>query len=299
MATKIQSYNLNYNSFYIAGLTGHSLFLGNYVARSKIFVLTRDLTKIKILQLKDSSGLKVIWPKSTISIDSPHIYLTEGITPCMLTSSLTDLTLSPTEICKTTFSAISLISPNSYIIKTFDPYLNQYILAKEIFDSLYINPSPNLEKQADGIFSVDGLLSYEPESYRILYVYFYRNQFLCLDTNLNIIFKKNTIDTTTQAKIKVGKPTAEHTLSLSTPAFYVNKEACMTENYIFIHSGLIADNEDRKKFEKSSVIDVYNTHNGDYLFSFYLPDKITSFRVINHTLIAMHDSFISTFHLGF
>lgn len=296
---RTHAYNLTYNSFYIAGATSRYIYLGNYSARSKILILDSDLSVTKSFQLENQTGIKLVWPKTNIIVDSPRIYLMEGITPCILEGSLADRILHPLKVSNTTFSSAVPVTLGSYIIKTFVPSLSQYILAREVKDSVYLPSQPNLERQGEGIFSLDGLLSYDRKSGKVLYTYFYRNQFICLDTNLNMVLKANTIDTVTHERIKVGVLNADHNLSLSSPAFYVNKGSCITPQYIFIHSGLKADNESRQKFIHSSIIDVYRTEDGRYLFSFYLPHQLTSFLVVGHTLITLHGTYITTFRLNF
>src|SRR5205814_1160866 len=112
-----------------------------------------------------------------------------------------------------------------------------------------------------------------------------------------------TIDTTSHARIKVSQIESKNMDTLSAPPVTVNKGGCVSGDYIFINSGLLSNNEEKKGFDRCSVIDVYNLKNGEYRFSFYLPDydkkKISDFRVFNKTLVAIYDHFLYSYQLNF
>jgi hypothetical protein len=58
---------------------------------------------------------------------------------------------------------------------------------------------------------------------------------------------------------------------LAEPPPIVNKKSTVSEKYLFINSGLKANNEEKELFSEYSVIDVYSVEDGKYQFSFYLP----------------------------
>jgi len=134
-----------------------------------------------------------------------------------------------------------------------------------------------------------------------LYIYFYRNQFICLDTNLNIIYTGRTIDTNSVAKIKLAEIKSENKKTFFTPPKVINKFNCVAGESIFINSTLNANNEDNSFFRTHSAIDVYSLKTGRYCYSFYLPEiegkKIQSFRVIDKTLIAIQGRYLVTYTL--
>ena len=161
-----------------------------------------------------------------------------------------------------------------------------------------------LVKQGEGLFSTDGMLLYDKSISRLIYMYYYRNQFICMDTNLKLLYKGKTIDTISRAQIKVSKikSGSENTFTLSVPPLVVNKKGSVYKGCLFVHSNIIAKNETKKAFDNASVIDVYNLKAGSYKFSFYLPDynntKMFDFAINGNTLIALYDHYIFVFELN-
>jgi len=195
--------------------------------------------------------------------------------------------------------AISL-SPATSVYRMIDQH-QQHIFIKQNNDSLKIVDNI-LEGQVDGIFSSEGSMHAQPTADRLVYIYSYRNQFIVMDTNLHVLYKAKTIDTISHVKFNVRFIPSEKKLTLSSPPAFVNKESCVSGNYLFIHSGLRADNDESSIYDVGSPIDVYSLINGKYLCSFFLPDygrsKIRDFRVFGNTLVALYDHYAYTYQLN-
>jgi hypothetical protein len=176
----------------------------------------------------------------------------------------------------------------------------QNVLAKQLNDSI-IRADAVLEKQVDGIFDTQGALLAQPGANRLVYVYNYRNQFIVMDTNLQVRFKARTIDTVSRVKFSVGYVPSDRSLTLSSPPQFVNLQSCVDGNYLFIHSALRADNDVPTMFEQGSAIDVYSLIDGKYIFSFFLPDyahqKVRDLRVAGNTLIALYGQYAYSYKL--
>src|SRR5690606_29221831 len=99
-----------------------------------------------------------------------------------------------------------------------------------------------------------GVLHYDPGAARLVYVYYYRNQFLCLDTNLNVQYKGRTIDTVSHAHIKVASLASEGKQTLTSPGGVVNRLSCMDGKWVYVNSKLMANNERKSEFDKVSAI---------------------------------------------
>ena len=303
LITPTKNLDIKYNSYYIAGTTKNYIYLGNYIVPTHLLVAKYDLADTESLELRVAHNVKANWPVVQVSIDSPNVYLVDGITPTILHSDLS--TREVNEYLKRIpfFTSVQPISNSSFVIRAYDNHLQKSILAKVSVDSPYFKSAPDLLiKQVDGSFCTDGMLHYDPDLACIIYLYYYRNQFLCLDTNLNVIYRGNTIDTISHAQIKVSKINS-NTSTFSAPPVIVNKKSCVAGDWLFVNSGLIANNETKEMFDKYSVIDIYSLKDGQYHFSFYVPlsekEKITSLRVYNKTLIVIYDKFIRTFHVNF
>lgn len=175
----------------------------------------------------------------------------------------------------------------SYIGHGIDRHFE--ILKVKLNDTASVQKSFILPKQIDGIFCVDGRMIYDDKNARLYYMYYYRGEFLCLDTNLNLIYKAKTIDTVRIAKVKVKNYTeatnginlSKNTIMSASPL--VNNYFAVDADKIYIKSNLKAENQTLSEFRISNSIDVYSTNNGRYLYSFYIPkvynSKLLEFKV--------------------
>ncbi|MCG1037959.1 hypothetical protein KI686_16295, partial [Polaribacter sp. DS7-9] len=99
-----------------------------------------------------------------------------------------------------------------FAIRTLSSESKAYVLGS-LTDTLpYIKLAPHiLEKQIDGLFCTDGMLHYNRKRHQLIYLYYYRNQYILMDTLLNIVHKGNTIDTNRVAKINPVKIQSQST----------------------------------------------------------------------------------------
>jgi len=161
------------------------------------------------------------------------------------------------------------------------------------------------EQLNDGGLGTNGLLHYDPSTARIVYSYFHCNQFVIIDTNLNILYRGTTIDTNRAIKTRVAKVASpivgRYTYTYAGPPHYVSKTSCVSNGRLYIHSALEADNELHQRFTEESVIDVYDMANGAYRGSFYLPayegHRAKEFKISYDTLIALYDGRITTYKI--
>lgn len=290
--------DLRVNSYYLAGGTDSRFYLGNHTAPHIITTVDLRLADTSIHRLSMRSAGGRFARSLMITVDSPDIYLYEGVTPTLVQGRLDDSLLHRTP-GKFYFNLATPLSSISTIFRVVDQR-RQNILVKQLSDSLQ-KADNILEKQVDGIFCTDGALHAQPAANRLVYVYNYRNQFIVMDTNLRVRYKARTIDTITRVKFTVGYIPSERILTPSSPPQFVNEQSCVSGNYLFIHSALRADNDDPNVYAIGSPIDVYSLVDGHYLFSFFLPDygrhKIRDFRVFHNTLVALYDHYIYTYQL--
>ena len=83
------------------------------------------------------------------------------------------------------------------------------------------------------------MMQFDQQSQKFIYTYYYRNQFIIADTNLKLIRRGSTIDTTTKAKLKVAhiKETGQRKIASLPPT--VNKLTAVSNNLLFVNSKLI------------------------------------------------------------
>lgn len=293
--------DLKFNSYYIAGARSNNIYFGNYTNPNHLVKSSFALADTQHLYYKMPNDTIKIFKGSFVKADSAFVYLMDGVLPAVWRAKGDEAQFGNTNYSIPFFMAAVPISASSYVFRSSDKD-RQNILVKTRGDSM--RPfSGILQKQIDGMFCTDGVLSYDAATARILYTYHYRNQFICMDTNLNVLYRGKTIDTISHAQIKVASNKAGNEITLATPPLMVNKKSCISGNWIFINSDLKANNEQRKVFDEFSVIDVYAAANGKYSFSFYLPryakQKMRDFRVFGKTLVAMHDRYVLTYQLNF
>jgi len=156
------------------------------------------------------------------------------------------------------------------------------------------------EKQFDGIISTDGQFRIDQNSGSIIFMFYYRGELIRLDSNLKVLYKSKTIDTVTQANIRL-RNLGFNTQKIATPPSVINKRICVANNKIFVQSNLISDFEDTKTFRSSDVIDIYDFTNGKYSSSFYLPkygkQKLNEFMIDKGLLIAIYSNRVAVFKI--
>lgn len=160
-----------------------------------------------------------------------------------------------------------------------------------------------LPKHGDGVFGNDGILRYDKKGLKFIYTFFYLGEFLCLDTNLNLIYKGKTIDTVRSPTLKLGsvKNKLKNGFSTTgitqiTPPHFVNIDFAINNDLLYIISHLRADNESYSDFNNNQPIDVYSLKNGKYLYSFYIPKykelELKKLEIINNQLFGIFGQYL-------
>lgn len=297
-----KAYDLGYNSFYIAGVSDSHLYLGNYTAplRMLAFNLAMEEKEDYFLSLP---GIKSWRGPIEIKVDSPYFHVFNGIDPFVcrgILSSNTAMVLAKND--SIFFKAAEPLDGGSYIFKAESSINHEDIIIKRNFREKILSVHNNiLEKQIDGSFCTDGMLQYSEGIGTIVYVYYYRNEFILADTGLVDIARVHTIDTISKARLKIGSFNRDRTKTLAAPPFIVNRRSSVYGNRLFIQSNVRANNEKPLVFKNNPVIDVYDLRSGKYLSSFYIPQyegiQMNSFRVRKSTILAIHDRYLLVYTL--
>lgn len=305
--------NLSGNSYYIAGMTNSQVFLGNRKDSLKLVVTDTSLHNLQQVQLiltqdlteddRENPKLK----NSYIEIDSPYFFIKAGQLPGLYRGEL-NRWQTKRILPKTPFFEQAVpISQNSFVMRAILTNAESKTHQNVLYKISENDPEPKinitlLEGQIDELFSTDGLLRYSKKLNLLVYTYAYRNQYLVMDTSLNLKHKGNTIDQTAIAEIKPVE-IKDRIFSLASPPAIVNKNTQINEDLLFIHSNVKATNESKNIFEKMSVIDVYNLTTQAYKFSFYIPsyenNKMITFRIVGNKVIALYDRCLISYELKF
>lgn len=215
--------------------------------------------------------------------------------------------ISSYKINKFRFDFFQAISPKTLIVRARhknNGIENRSLAKLKLDDPVTVDKEYPLPNLANGLFTNDGVLIYDKKNARIFYMYFYRGEFLSLDTNLNLLYKAKTIDTVRNVEIKThifasksndGREKLKQLAPVKPPKF-VNLNIATDNKCIYILSKLKADNEIEKDSRENQVVDVYNNIDGKYLHSFYIPryNKLhfDQFQVKNHSIVAIYRPFI-------
>lgn len=293
-------WDIHTNTYYVAGKVSDKIYLGNNSAPKKILILETGLPdSIKEDSIRVPNALR---KASHIMVDSNAFTVLDLISYHIYRGSTDDWKANAFMTDGAFFAEAAPVNNNTFIFRTFSDTVREYVLAKKTkFPSSMERKSGLLEKQIDGLFCTDGMLHYNRQNNQIIYVYFYRNQFLCMDTSLNLRYRGNSIDPIKKARIKVARLKEDGSTTLASPPYLVNKRSHTWGEWLFIYSNIKAKNEEWDFFKETSAIDVYSLNTGSYSYSFYIPEfrgyKVKEFKVFDSTLVAIQGHYLVTYTL--
>ena len=209
-----------------------------------------------------------------LQVKPPHFYLYDGTVPVIYRGHLGDTMAHTVSINDCYFSQLQVIDSVNFAFRAQSSRSQTQVLG-----SLNLDQHPKvtlheslLEKQVDGMFDTDGQLLYDDLSGDLIYVYTYRNEFLVMDRELNLLQKLNSIDTTTRAKVQV-RTLSDGRHKMDAPRLQVNKTSMVHGQVIFNVSNLMGRFESRELWKQAAVVDMYRTEKQEYLGSFYVHDR--------------------------
>jgi len=298
--------DLKMNSFYLSGVTDTHIFLSNSTAPAFLLSMPYSLSDSMHLKLTFPDSVKKLPAPYTCSIDSPFIYMVLGEKQSIFRGLFNQGQLQETKIKGSPFDSGIPVSQGSLIARIYDSSRKQNVLIKLMIDKSRDNFNVFVpDKQADGIFSIDGIVTHQRGNENFVFTYFYQNQFICLDSNLHIRYRARTIDTNRVAKISIASVSypGKTTTTFSSPPLLVNRTAWSDDKYVYINSGIISKNEKKATYDNNSVIDVYYLATGAYKFSFYVPNengqKPVAFRILHKKMVVLFNHTICTYRINF
>lgn len=301
-ANQKHALDLGYNSYYIAGVDNGKIYLGNSTAPLHMVVLDSTLKDTQHIQLR-LDRKDHLFKSVRVKVTPPYFYVMDGTASKILRGKITDWKASMVMEDEAYFSLAEPVDSSTIIIRTRSRATNEETLGIiSLKDSIKVKLFPNLlQKQIDGVFCTDGMLLFEKELQKLIYVYFYRNQFVIANTELKQEFIGKTIDTISKAQIDVAAINSQKASTLASRPLVVNRQSCVYKNYLFVNSNMIGKYESPKMLNEARIIDVYDLKKNTYEFSFYLYDhllkQMSSFKVHDDLLIAMVDQYIVAYKL--
>ena len=271
VASRTSSKNLNNYGFYFAGQSNGKIYLGNTISPLTIIEFDGTLKNKKQYTIKLTTDTFPFRAVKTKIIDS-YFFVYDGTIPVIYRGLVSDWKATVWVSKKPYFTTLQPIDSTHCVFRGQQLGTNENILGTIAFhDTLKIKKQNHLlQKQIDGIFDTDGTLVYSEGLKRIVYTYFYRNQFIVADSALNFVHRVRTIDTTTKAKLKVVRVKKSGDSKLAAPPYTVNLRSAAYNQLLFNQSGLRGRYESEKNWNYASVLDVYDITNKSYLFSFYI-----------------------------
>lgn len=276
-AAKVGSIDLRNPSYYVAGTDKNKIFLGNRLAPLQILEIDSNLKNKKkhTIQLdRENFKFKAV----EVRIGAPYFYVIDGTVPVIYRGLISDWKAKVISERQFYFSDIVFLNDTQLAFRTQKPPTGENILGVSSgYDNPKIKYNPLvLQKQMDGIFDTDGTLQYSTTLQKLIYTYYYRNQYIITDItyeNIVVEHRANTIDTTTKAKLKVVKMKQSGDIKLSAPPYIVNRHTTVRGNLLFVNSMLRGKYEEIDVWKYATVVDVYNLSKRIYLLSFYVYDE--------------------------
>jgi uncharacterized membrane protein YphA (DoxX/SURF4 family) len=292
-SSKIAETKLKNYSQYFVGAYQNQIFLGD--SQAPLYIVSYDT----LLKSKEQHKIQLEredFPFQSVQVKvlDSTFYVMDGTVPVIYKGNIKDwkakLVMSNNNyyFSKTEIIDANTIAFRAQQLKTLDNILGVFSLT----DTLKVDYAPMiLQKQIDGFFDTDGLMLFDKPSQKLIYIYYYRNQFIVTDSKLNLLHRGNTIDTTSKAKLKVVAIKNTKQKKLASPPYLVNKTATVSNNLLFINSKLIGRYESKKMWKTASIIDIYNIEKKTYESSMYIyhynEKKVSEMLIVNNNLFAI------------
>jgi hypothetical protein len=299
--SKEHDIDLGFNSYYFAGAVNGKVYLGNVTA-PLLLTETDTLLKSKKEIVITLSSINFPFRSLNIQVYSKYFLASDGTVPVIFRGKTGQWKATQIPGIKYAFSNPVFTDSISTAFRTHKENLES-VLATATFTSNRVKRNPALlQKQIDGRFDTDGVLNYDPYTNQLVYIYYYRNQYIVADSKLNLIHRGNTIDTTTKANIKVAFIKDRNEKKFSAPPMTVNKNAYVYKGLLFVNSALMGKYESDKMWKQASIVDVYDYKNRSYVVSFYVynidGDRLTDFAIQGNNFYGIVGSHLVSYKMS-
>lgn len=267
------SIDLKVNSYYFAGNDDNHLYLANLTSPFRIIKIDRSFRKIDTIAITPST--KHRFRKLKYSIQYNSLFAYDGSVPIIYRSALDSLDKPIQEISYRDifFNHLTATSRNSFFLSTDNSKRETLIAALSTQNEHHTKMSNfPLTAKKDGGFDVDGKLLFDNSTGKAYYMFYYRNQILEVDSNLQLHSRMKTIDTITKAQINI-KTLSDGTKKMIAPPMVVNQNMEVHKGLIFNISNLKGKHESNDLWKKNSIVDIYTTEPAGYWGSIYVENR--------------------------
>lgn len=294
--------DLGLNSYYFAGNDNNTIYLGNYKAPAYVAIVDTSLKRKDSLRIQpDQPNLP--FKDIKLSIVPPYFFITDGTIPAVFKGKTSDWKATRQIGQIPYFTALAAMDSLNIALRLTSLKKMRHTLAVYNLEKqkLLLQNTTLLKKQTEGIFDADGILHYNQQNHQLHYIFYYRNQFITSNRNLDLISQGKTIDTVQIATIKVSE-LSNGAKEMAAPPLIINKTASVYKNLLFIKSDRIGKYEGKNMFNQSSIIDVYNLNDNTYVGSQYIYDiekaKLRNFKIIQNKLYGLYGNYLAVVNLS-
>jgi len=298
----LDTLDLTYNSYYFAGIDSSSVYLGNYTAPLKILKVSRDLRDTVHYQI-EVPRLKMPYRSTHINIIGNAFFLSDGTVPIIHRGNTKDWRIDTSYHKVPYFSKLMPINPEKLGIRTLKSETQQTILGTiSLKDSIEISLKQDvLTGTIDGYFDRDGILLFNKQLDKLLYVYYYKNEYENINPFTWNRSTHKTIDTIAQPILDISTNQTTGRKSLGGKSVMVNRLAATYGNLLFINSNRLGRYEPDESSEMKSIIDVYDIVEGIYLLSFtidrYNKEQFLDFQVFGEDIYVLMNQDLRHFRI--
>ncbi len=285
------------NSYYFAGINGKTIYLGNITAPAYVTLIDTSL-KNKSRSWIEPDQPDLSFHDIKLSVIPPCFFITDGTVPAIFKGKTDNWKATrqrgqiPYFTIAEPIDSLNIALRLTSLTKKQNTIATYNIVKKRLLQ----HNTTLLKTQGSGVFDTDGMLQYNALSNQLHYIYYYRNQFLSTNKNIQLIAQGKTIDTVETASITVSSMSTGDK-QIAKPPLVVNKATAVYKNLLFIKSDRIGRFEDKTMLEDASIVDVYDLSNSRYVGSMYIyhidGNKMRSFKVIDDKLYALSGKYLS------
>lgn len=291
---KLGEFDLEYNSYYLAGMDDNKIYLGNVTAPFLIKSIDYNLEDSQDHPITiDSTEIR--FKRVRIAVHPPYFYLGDGTVPIIFRGNIGDWNATTYSYDKAYYTSFVIadslqIGFTTLSSKTRSKALG--ILHKSIDRDTIILNTDILRTAMDNRFGSDGMLLWNNKHRQYIYPYYYRNRYEVSDELLSNVYTGETIDTINTPQISVTYYETKDVYKRG-ESVMVNRQASTSADYLYIHSDRLGKYDSEEPLISASIIDVYVITDSIYAFSFYLyhqpGKKLREFRVYKELLVALVD----------
>ncbi|WP_291068593.1 MULTISPECIES: DoxX family protein [unclassified Empedobacter] len=301
LAEKLTTLNLESTGYYIAGIDSCYAYLAH--PNAPLFLRTYDYHTQNVINNRIKIKNELLPYKRIItSVNSPYFYLGDGTVGIIEKGILNDYTASLETIDNAYYNQYVPGKKDHFGLSITSQKTKQTALALlyKTVDGFQIKINDtSLKSHYDGAFDLDGLLIWNEQHQIFLFVYYYKNEIIILDSMMNEKNVMKSIDSLNEPELDVAFYKKDQNYRLGPKTIRVNETIATYGDYLYIHSKRLGNFEE--EHQSASIIDVYDLVNNHYLHSFYLYHKpkqqLMDFKIYQNSVFAVIDDEIYRYQL--